>query len=205
MAEVGQNSRFRLPARGWSFLLIFSLCLNLLIIGTAATVWWRWSFAHPRGAEFFMREDGRGAGHHGGYGFGLGRGPLNPHVMASLAPEKREKIKALVLAHHDRVQQLRRAAFAARRQASDALAAPDYTPQKFAAALDLVRQADAALESEVLATMKDCAAELSPQERQAIAHIRMEGGMGGPGPAPGSGHGLAGWHGQPAAGNDGRH
>lgn len=188
MAGAEQSPRFLLPARGWGIVLIASLCLNLLIIGTAATLWWRWSTGHDD-IIFAPRGDRAGPGRHGGHGFGLGRGPLNPHVMASLAPEKREMIRGVLQAHRDKVQTLRRASFEARRKATDTLAAPGYTPQKFAEALEQVRLADTALEAEVLETMKECAALLSPQERLVIARARREGGIGGPGPEPKDGHG----------------
>ncbi|MGB8600940.1 MAG: periplasmic heavy metal sensor [Rhizomicrobium sp.] len=178
-------------SRGWRVLIILSLCLNLLMLGAAGTLLWRWSAASLPLSRLI---DGPASGpmHHGNAkGFGLGHGPLNPHVLASLAPEKRDAIRHLMDAHRPKMQALRQESFKARQAASDLMASDGYSSERFAAALDRVRLADGALEAEVLRIVNESVGLLSPGERRAVAKAQNESEHGpGDGHGPGMGNGM---------------
>ncbi len=133
------------PRRNW--LLIVSLCLNIALIPVIAAVVIR---ATHRDAQI-------GSG-----------GVLAPRTLMSALPAEGRKIQKIIDAHTPKIRQLRQAAGAARRDAFNSLAAPDYTPDKLQAALDRVHAADAALENESIAMMGECLATLTPAERTAI-------------------------------------
>lgn len=175
-------------SRGWRVLIILSLCLNVLFLGVLGTMLWRWSTLP--GPLFSVMAD-RGPGSHKGssMGFGLGRGPLNPHVLANLAPDKRDGIRHIVDAHKPKLQALRREAFEARLAAANQLGSDTYAPAAFATALDRLRAADTALEAEVLSIVEQSAALLSPQERRAVAKAQKEMPHRSPGPGMGQGMG----------------
>lgn len=184
--------------KGVSVALIVSLCVNLLVVGALAMMFWRWSpFSAmppppppPRaGADFAAdlgpdrgpdrRVDaGRGFGRGQGQKVGLGQGVLNPHILAKVAPAKADAIRAIIRSHRPKLAALRDAAFAARRDAAGVLAGETYSKAAFDRALERVRAADTALEGEVLDTVSECAGLLSPEERQAASRFRGGGGHG---------------------------
>jgi hypothetical protein len=186
--------------RLWTAALIVSLCLNLAMIGLLAAMVWRWPFpvrpfAPPPGFDRGMGDiahgpgSGHGPGMGRGIGFGLGQGPLNPHIMAHVAPAKAEAIRAVIDAHREKLAVLRDASMAARDAAAKVFAADRPAQADIDAALDKVRAADGALEAEVLKTVSECALLLSPEERRAALEERMRGGggRGGFGRLPGGG------------------
>lgn len=177
-------------SRGWRVLIILSLCLNVLFLGVVGTMLWRWSTL-PGPLFSVMAERGRQGHEAKSRGFGLGRGPLNPHVLASLAPDKRDGIRHIVDAHKPKLQALRHESILARQAAADQLGSDSYTPAAFAASLDRLRAADTALEAEVLSIIQQSAALLSPQERRAVAKAQKEMPRHSPGSGmgPGMGHG----------------
>lgn len=165
--------------RGWRILIILSLCLNVLLLGAAGTLVWRLWQPLTNGPV-------NGPVSHKGFGL---HGPLNPHVLASLAPDKRDAIRHLMDAHRPRIQALRADCFKARQAATDLLASDTYSSEQFAAALDRMRVADGALEAEVLRIVNESAGLLSPEERRAVAKAQNEDGRDGRGPGMGPGHG----------------
>lgn len=187
MSDEGKKPAGGISARALGVALIISLCLNLLIIGAGAMLLWRIHETIPArmgaGAVALpppVAADGQpprwghdkwhGSGHGKGRGmaFGLGRGPLNPHMLMAAVPQKADAIRAVLEAHRDTLDGLRDQALTARFQAGKVLAADDYTPARFDAALEAVRAADVALEAEVLKTVAECANLLTPEERRAV-------------------------------------
>ena len=185
--ETKSCERPTLPSKTLSVILIVSLCLNFLAIGALAAMVWRWSaegrpsgriglpYAQTEwapGEPTVDRGHGFGRGHRMGFGhgrgFGLGRGALNPHVIAAAVPAKAGAIRAVIAGHHARLEQLRAEAIDARTEASAVLASPDQSTADFDAALSRVHKADDALESEILATLSDCARLQTPEERRAV-------------------------------------
>jgi len=133
------------PRRSW--LLIVSLCLNLALIGAIAVVVWR--VAH------FDIAAGSG-------------GPLSPRAVVAEFPDREPAVQTIIAAHRARMTDLRHAAALSRREVFRVLAAPDYTPQKMATALDSVAAADAAVEREAVGMTGESLATLSPEQRQAM-------------------------------------
>jgi uncharacterized membrane protein len=173
--------------RLWAAALIVSLCLNFVMIGLLAAMFWRWpfparNFAPPPGIDLGAGDIGRSHGHGPGMGhgmgLGLGQGPLNPHMLEHIAPAKADAIRAVILAHRKPLADLRDASFAARDAAAKVLAADGATQADIGAAFGKVREADAALETEVLKTVAECAALLTPEERRAALEERMKNGGG---------------------------
>ena len=129
-----------------------------------------------------------------GAGFGPPPGVMAPRQIArGLAPNQREKIRGIVRAHRPVLQARRQAARRARLAAFRVFASPDYTADGFARALDQVRAADAALESEAVSLQRDVVDVLTPAERARIARRvaamrnrpfwrRLRPPPGGPGP-----------------------
>jgi len=134
------------PRRSW--LLIVSLCLNIALVPVFAAVVVR---ALHRDVQI-------GSG-----------GILAPRSLMASFPADAGKIQKVIAAHTPKIHELRRGSVDSRRDAYLALAAPDYTPQKMAAALDAVHTADVALEAESLAMMNDSIATLTPEERAALS------------------------------------
>jgi uncharacterized membrane protein len=171
-------SSFALPR--WACVaLIVSLCGNFVLIGMFVMMSWRVSAPWTRQGDGPVAGMNAGHGaemdhrHHMGLGFGLGRGPLNPHVLADAAPAKREAIHAVLERHRNRIDALRKSSFAARDNAVRVL--NEDSLDRFSGALDAVRKADDALEVEVLKIVAECAGVLSADERRAaVAHARQQ-------------------------------
>jgi uncharacterized membrane protein len=145
------------PSRARAILLIVSLCLNLALIA------------------LILVGIGRA-----GTGFIAQPGVMAPAQIArGLPPFEREKILDIVAEHRDAMREKRRAARRARLEAFRAFAAPNYVPGDFAAALDKVREADAALEAEAVAMQRDAVNVLTPEQRARMAErvrARLAGG-----------------------------
>jgi hypothetical protein len=135
------------PPRRRSWLLIVSLCLNIILVVLIAA-------AALRGP---MRPIPVGGG-----------GILAPRSIVAALPNAAGPVQRVIDAHEPKIRALRMAAAHARREVFRELAAPDYTPQKLAEALEAVRVADSALEAESIAMMRDSLNTLSPADRQAM-------------------------------------
>ncbi len=106
----------------------------------------------------------------------VGRGfPPPPGMMApgqiarGLPPRQREEILDIVAAHRPALQARRQAARRARLEAFRVFSSPGYSADDFTRALDQVRAADAALESEAVSVERDAVNVLTPAERARIA------------------------------------
>ena len=177
--------------------LIVSLCVNLLLIGALSAYLWRSDtiFGPRYGASegpsgTWGPDGGRGMGpmrgdHRRGAGFGL-HGPLSPHALADIAPDKAAVIRQIVADHRETLKSLRQASMKARQDAAQTLAEEPYSSQDFTRALDRVRANDTALETEILAIVAQAADKLSPEERKAVRKYRPpeRGGQDGRGPGP---------------------
>jgi len=135
------------PPRRRNILLIVSLCLNIALLPVIGAIVIR-------------------ALHHDG-AIGSG-GILAPRSVMAALPGEQAPIQKVIAAHTAKLRALRLESLRTRRQAFAVLAAPDYTPDKFTRALDRVRIADSALESESIAMMAQSLATLTPAERRAI-------------------------------------
>ena len=135
--------------QGRSLLLVGSLCLNLLLVG-----WLVVMLTRTAATGFIAAQPG---------------GQLAPGVIARGQPaDEQQKISDIIDAHQEGVMQARQAANRARRDAFRIFAAPNYTPQAFAAALDAVRDADSKLEDQAIARLLDTVNTLTPQEHQTV-------------------------------------
>ena len=134
--------------RGRAVLLVVSLCLNVALIALIMV-----SMGPPR--RFF--------------GPPPPVGPLSPGaLMHSLPPDAQGKIHAVVVAHMPAMRAARQQARRARMRVFQVFASPGYSAQGFSTALDGVRDADAALEEQAIAMVKDTIATLTPAERQQV-------------------------------------
>ncbi len=133
------------PRRSW--LLIVSLCLNIVLIPVVAAVVMR---ALHRDVQI-------GSG-----------GIMAPRSLIDAFPSEGGKIQKVIGAHTPSIKSLRHATVLARVQAWQLLGSPNYTPDKMAAALAAVHAADIALEAETLAMMNDSLATLTQAERTAL-------------------------------------
>jgi uncharacterized membrane protein len=185
--EMESGERTTMPPKALSVALVVSICLNFLAVGALAAMIWRWSAefrtpgqtaspyaqnGFPPGGPATGRGHGFGRGHGmrlgPGHGFGLGRGALNPHVIAAAVPSKADAIRAVIAGHQVRLEQLRAEAISARTEAAAVLASQDKTTGDFDDALLRVHKADDVLETEILATLSDCARLLTPEERRNV-------------------------------------
>lgn len=138
------------PRRGRRIFLILSLCLNVFLVAVIVVGVMR---------AVHRRNDPMTAG-----------GPFSPYVLLHVAAkEDRPKIQAVIDRHKASVRHLRDQAVAARVASFETFAAPDYTPEKFNAALDKVREADAAVGKEVNDSIAESVAQLAPDERKKLA------------------------------------
>ncbi|HUO90395.1 MAG TPA: periplasmic heavy metal sensor [Rhizomicrobium sp.] len=135
------------PPRRRNWLLIVSLCLNVVLVALIVTA--------------ILRAPSRPAAIGGG-------GVLAPRSIMAALPDAAGPIQKVIDAHTAKLRELRLASVRARRDAFRVLASPDYTPDKLAAALEAVRAADTALEAESIAMMRDSLATLSPADRRKI-------------------------------------
>jgi uncharacterized membrane protein len=131
-----------------SWLLIVSLCLNVLLIAAIATV-----------AVRIAHRDLRI----------VGARPLGARAVLAQFPDERPRIAPVVAAHRAKVEALRRASIAARESALEVLGKRTATPQDLSAAFAAVGQADAALEAEVIAMDGEGVLALTAGERVALA------------------------------------
>ena len=134
------------PPRRRNWLLIVSLCLNVVLVALIVTA--------------ILRAPSRPAA--------IGGGVLAPRSIMAALPDAAGPIQKVIDAHTAKLRELRLASVRARRDAFRVLASPDYTPDKLAAALEAVRAADTALEAESIAMMRDSLATLSPADRRKI-------------------------------------
>ena len=142
MAEDARSASVR------RFLLIASLCLNLILLGLILVGVGRVVQAG------FIAQPG---------------GPLAPgQIMRSLPPDQAEKVRVLQRQHQPALRQARQGARKARLAAFRLFAGPNYSPESFAAALENVRAADAKLEEEAIALSRDVIGSLTPEQRQTI-------------------------------------
>lgn len=136
------------PRRKRSWLLIVSLLLNAVLIALIAGTLWRVA--------------------HRDVSVGAGGGMLSPRAVQHEFPTARDRVQKIIAAHAATIKKLRAESIRTRRAAFDVLASRDYTPEKFAKALDAVRAADSALEAESITLMGEGLATLSPEERAAL-------------------------------------
>lgn len=145
MAE-GAPSR-TIPSRTRATLVVMSLCLNvgliaLILVGIGRV----------------------------GQGFIAGPGVMGPAQIARALPDAgRQKVMGIMAEHRDGLREKRRAARAARQEVFRVFTAPNYVAGDLSRALDQVRAADAALEEESVAQLRDVINSLTPDERQMIA------------------------------------
>jgi len=137
------------PKRRSSFALIVSLCFNLIFLGVIVM-----GVVHAA-----MRPPQMMAG----------EGLFVPHALMHIVPGESDKIQRIVDAHRERIDALRDAAKDARRAARGAFAAATFNQQAFDQSLARVKDADAALEAELLKVMSESVAVLTPDERQSVA------------------------------------
>ncbi len=147
-SEMNETAPSARPRRRVSILLIVSLCLNIVLVPVVAAVVIR---AMHRGTEI-------GSG-----------GILAPRSVMAAMPAEAARIQKIIDTHTDKIRALRKNSFGARKEAFAVLAASDYSPEKFAGALNQVAAADSALERESISMMAESLATLTPAERQAMA------------------------------------
>jgi uncharacterized membrane protein len=137
------------PSRGRTFALVISLALNVLLIAVILVVAAR------------------------ALNGGLARQPggvfAPASVMRDLPEDRRQAIRAVQVKHQDAMRAARREARRARLAVFRVFAAPRFDAAAFDRALAHVGDADAALETEATAMVRDVATTLTPQERGAIA------------------------------------
>jgi uncharacterized membrane protein len=142
MAEDARSASVR------TFLLVSSLCLNLILLGLLLV-----SVGRVVQGGFIAQPGG----------------PLAPgQIMRSLPPDQAEKVRAIQRQHQPALRDARQGARRARLAAFRLFAGPDYSPGAFAAALEDVRAADAKLEAEAIALSRDVIGSLTPEERRMI-------------------------------------
>jgi uncharacterized membrane protein len=138
------------PPRRRNILLIVSLCLNVALAAMIAI------------GVYNAAQRNRQRATPGG--------PLAPQaLMAEVGPVERAKIQAVIDKHAARLKELRIESAQARGAAFRIFAEPSFTPQDFSAALERVRAADTAWQDEAARMTAESVAQLTPQERQAIA------------------------------------
>lgn len=111
--------------------------------------------------------------------------PRRPSYLAAadrLDPDDAERLRTLLRQKADDTRPRVEALRAARREASAAMAAPDYNPEAVRAALERARAEELALRREVDDAVIAFALTLDPEGREALAPIfrRRKGRHGGP-------------------------
>lgn len=173
-------------AKGTNIALIVSVCLNLILVGLIVTAVVRIALFHPMfGSLMAQHPPGRGI---------VVQQVLSMRALMHAAPAERAKLRAVAVAHRDRVKALRQEALDARQDVLNRFSQPDFDPAAFDAAVKRMHEADSALESEVLKIMYESAVTLTPEERQAVVQQykdddgpwrwRRRGGGGDRGPGP---------------------
>lgn len=138
------------PSRGWRWLLIGSLALNLLFIGGLGALW----FKGPPGP-----------GHWGSSqtAFGIMR------FSRDLPPERRDAVRQHLKEARQGLKDLRAELRAARLKAAEVLASPSYTPEQLKAALETIASAENRMRDAGSAALLKSIEELTPEERQRLA------------------------------------
>ena len=131
------------PPRRRSWPLILSVCLNVALVVFIAVAAGR--IAHA-----------------------VQGGPLGPRALMAEFPEAHDALQKVADAHAGKTRALREASRHARRDAFVLLTAPDYTPAKMSSAMAAVAAADAALETEIVASAADGLSALSPDQRRTL-------------------------------------
>ena len=90
-------------------------------------------------------------------------------LMRAATPSEQTRMQAIVATHAARIKELRRADFQARQAAFRLFAGPEFSLPRFAKALADLRAAENALRAEQTEVVAECAAQLSPSERAAVA------------------------------------
>jgi len=143
------------PSRGRTIALVLSLCLNVLLIAMIVV-----SLGRAVQGGFIAQPGGQ----------------LAPGQIArGLAPDDQAKVREIIAQHQPAMRQARQAARRARQAAFRVFAAPDYTPDGLAQALEDVRQADSKLEEEAIALLRDTVDTLTPDQRKTIIQRARSG------------------------------
>jgi uncharacterized membrane protein len=146
-SEMSQTTSTVKPRRRVSILLIVSLCLNVVLVPVIAAIVVR--------AMHRQTEIGSG-------------GILAPRSVMAAVPGEQAHIQRIIDAHTPKIRALRQDSVRTRIAAFAALSAAEYSPEKFAGALNHVADADGALERESISMMAESLASLTPDERQAM-------------------------------------
>jgi uncharacterized membrane protein len=148
--------------------LIVSVCLNLILVGLIVMAVVRVAAFHPMLGALVTQRAGQG------HGVPVQQ-VLAPRAMMHAAPAERAKIRAVIVAHRDRIAALRAQSLDARSEVLQEFSQPKFDKAAFDKALERMHASDAALESEVLKVMSESAATLTPEERQAVAQQNQNG------------------------------
>ncbi|MDX2308442.1 MAG: periplasmic heavy metal sensor [Hyphomicrobium sp.] len=139
------------PRRWTKWLLVVSLALNLLIAGGLAGAWW-----HHRN-EGPMRWAG------GPSDFGL------MYFSRSLPEERREAVRKLLREGRKSLRDHKSEVTALRASAADALAADDFSPEKFRAAVETVGTSEETRRKGSIDVLMQVVQTLTPDERKRLA------------------------------------
>jgi uncharacterized membrane protein len=161
------------PARSrWNVTLIVSLCVNLLLAGVIATAVVRFTWHHPM---FPMGRPMQGM---------IERQQvhqiMSPRALMHIAPDKQDALRAIMKAHHDRLEPLKVDTLNARREVVRLYTAPSYDKPALEQAFARMQTADAAFEIEILKIAAETGAVLTPEERQKVIEPQPHD-RGGPG------------------------
>jgi len=167
MSEVSSTTPPR-PARAfgrwlWA-LLIFSVSVNLLVIGAVAGAVWH-------GGPHF------GPGGHMRHGgpFGIG------HFARKLPQERREVLRAIAEEAREEMRGIRRGAREQRKAVRELLKSEAFDPVRFDAAVSEAVEASAKGHRVAANALKRAVAAMTPDERRAFADMRRRGWRrGGP-------------------------
>ena len=172
------------PPRRSNIALIVSLCVNLVLAGVNVMAVFRFVMHRP----MFVPPAPMGS---------MAervqvRQILAPRLLMRAAPEKTDAIRDVVRTHRDKIEALRAASAAARREVLRLYTMPAFDRPAFDKALVRMQAADAALATEALKVASEAGALLSPEERKKAA-VPRDHGFGGAwqhhdgGPRPGPG------------------
>lgn len=141
------------PSSGRRWLLVGSLALNLLFLGGLAALWWKGpmpGYGHPGPSQT---------------AFGLMK------FSRDLPPERRDAVRKHLKDARGDLRGMRDELLAARRNAAEVLASPDYTPEKMQAALDAIAAADQRIRDRGTGALVKAIGELTPEDRAALASL----------------------------------
>ncbi len=178
MTEANPSVTQPKNGRGWRWLLVVSLALNLLVAGAVAGLWIK---GPPHGAPHWGATPTT---------FGLMR------FSRDLPLERRQKVRGHLREAYKSLRPLRDEMRAARRRAAEALGAPDFSKEKLQAAMDGIGAAETRIRQTGVDALIKGIGELEPVERQKLSeawlqrldreyrprrrHKNDESGMGGP-------------------------